>query len=303
MLLTGTACSEPSLPPAVERGAIEREAPSEMGTGEMGTGEMGTGEMGTGEMGTGETGSANPQRPEAEAGPELEASALPTQDEIESLEDGSVQVQLQISFDLRGMPHRGERDVDPGIIEARRTHLVQEARDAAGSPAPRFRMHQTSTVFDVVFVGTSSAAMAQCERVRQAVAPEREGLRGRRRFSFPRASECELAASESAPSAGTSVRLKIFHLAGLPHRHKRNDPDFSSAEVARSRLERRTLETAGSPAPSIQFRQGEDFLEVEFSGEREAAMRQCERVRENLAPENRRRSWPGLSACEATETE
>ncbi len=114
--------------------------------------------------------------PETEANPEADA------------ETGPALVFTRISFDLRGMPHRGPYDVDPGLIDSRLQYLMQQARDAAGSPEPRLTYNPGISVFRAEFFGDD--AQAQCERTIAAVAPDRSDLPPRAALSEPSATAC-----------------------------------------------------------------------------------------------------------------
>lgn len=123
---------------------------------------------------------------ESEAEGEAEAEGE-SEGETEA-ETGPALVFTRISFDLRGMPHRGPYDVDPGLIDSRLQYLMQQARDAAGSPEPRLTYNPGISVFRAEFFGDD--AQAQCERTIAAVAPDRSDLPPRAALSEPSATAC-----------------------------------------------------------------------------------------------------------------
>ncbi|MBW2464118.1 MAG: hypothetical protein JRH11_20885 [Deltaproteobacteria bacterium] len=106
--------------------------------------------------------------------------------------EGETTVFTSISFDLRGMPHRGSRDVDPASITSRVEYLMQQTRDAAGEPTPRLLYNPGISVFRAEFFGPAAEALAQCNRATAEVAPELEpGSRSRRAmFRGPQATPC-----------------------------------------------------------------------------------------------------------------
>ncbi|HJL02057.1 MAG TPA: hypothetical protein RMH85_17355 [Polyangiaceae bacterium LLY-WYZ-15_(1-7)] len=99
------------------------------------------------------------------------AETPPTSPDEASAPGGAPTVFTRISFDLRGMPHRGPHDVDPARIDGRVQLLMQRVRDAAGLPAPRLTHQRGSSVFRAEFHGPLSEALARCRRVVAEVAP------------------------------------------------------------------------------------------------------------------------------------
>ena len=107
--------------------------------------------------------------------------------------DRPATVFTRISFDLRGMPHRGPYDVDPARINSRVESLMHRAREAAGEPPPRLSNQPGISSFRAEFVGPEPEALAQCERVVAEVAPapaDPTKKRGRSALRAPRAEPC-----------------------------------------------------------------------------------------------------------------
>ncbi|RLB46154.1 MAG: hypothetical protein DRJ42_28325 [Deltaproteobacteria bacterium] len=135
----------------------------------------------------------------------IEVAAPSTEDEPEepaehvaaTAPEGEPTVFTSISFDLRGMPHRGPRDVDPASITSRVEYLMQQTRDAAGEPTPRLLYNPGISVFRAEFFGPAAEALAQCNRATAEVAPVLEpGSRSRR---------AALRAPEATPCAPTEA--------------------------------------------------------------------------------------------------
>lgn len=80
----------------------------------------------------------------------------------------------QVSFDLRTLPHRGARDVDPRLVSGRVELLVQRVRDSAGEPPPQLLVYRGASVFRAEFFGTEPGALSQCQRAVDAVAALRD---------------------------------------------------------------------------------------------------------------------------------
>lgn len=96
---------------------------------------------------------------------------------------------VSIGFDLRGMPHRGPRDVDPRSVESRRAWLAQQVRDATAEPKPTIFYPPTPTVFSARFVqSVEQSALARCQAAVMVVAPPRKPgpRRGRPDFRGPK---------------------------------------------------------------------------------------------------------------------
>jgi hypothetical protein len=105
---------------------------------------------------------------------------------------GEPTVFTRVMFDLRGMPHRGPRDVDPAMIRMRTELLMHRVREAAGAPEPRLTFQPGSSVFRAEFYGAERDALAQCRRAVRQVAPpvDTSMLSGRAAFREPRATPC-----------------------------------------------------------------------------------------------------------------
>lgn len=120
-----------------------------------------------------------PTEPDEEPGEPVAVESAPAQIERN--------VCASFSFDLRGMPHRGPRDVDPARIEARVRGMMHDVREAAGEPEPLF-VHAGAGVSSFV---ARFATSAQCERAREVVTPPPpEGLSPRGRLRRPQSTEC-----------------------------------------------------------------------------------------------------------------
>lgn len=122
--------------------------------------------------------------------PEPDAEPDEEPEELEATERPTVFT--RVSFDLRGMPHRGPRDVDPERIRMRTELLMQNVRDAAGEPAPRLTYQPGVSVFRAEFYGPELEAMAQCRRAVRQVAPpiDRSKRSPRMALHAPRATPC-----------------------------------------------------------------------------------------------------------------
>lgn len=74
----------------------------------------------------------------------------------------------------------------------RTEHLMQEVRDAAGSPEPRLTYQPGVSVFRAEFFGPVDDALAQCRRaVRQVAPPVDTSMRSpRAALREPRATPC-----------------------------------------------------------------------------------------------------------------
>ena len=105
--------------------------------------------------------------------------------------EGAPTVFTRVSFDLRGMPHRGPHDVDPEMIRMRTELLMQNMRDAAGSPTPRLTYNPGVSVFRAEFYGPVRDALAQCRRaVREVAPPVDPAASPRTALREPRATPC-----------------------------------------------------------------------------------------------------------------
>jgi hypothetical protein len=144
-----SGASAPSVP--AQRGEPSTEEPS--------TEEPSTEEPSTEEPSTEEPSTEEPSTEEPAPG----ASAEP-----------SPTYSTRVWFDLRSLPHRGPRDVDPRLVSGRVELLAQRVRDAAGEPPPRILVSPGASVFHAEFFGTEAGSLAQCQRALEVVTALRD---------------------------------------------------------------------------------------------------------------------------------